>query len=407
MSPLSEVRARLTVLEKNRLVDGLLLASMPLGFLLFGAFLLFRFSPGAFGVHMAIIAAVLRFGVARENSRAVPAERDVHVSAEGVRVDGELIPRASIAEGSYQPRLREPSTIRLFDRRKRIVFEARAESEEQAQAMLRALGLDASQKRAEFRVAGRFAGPGAQGGMAALAMIGVLATRFFLETGPGPFFALLAVLGLLAVIPSTMTVGVDGVLVRWLWQRRFIPMAEIVAAHAEGETAIRLELEGGREELIPIVSRKRRGGVFTERRDMILARIREAKESHRSPTTGADVAALVGRGTRSLDEWKKALSSLTADNASYRQAALRDEDLWRLVEDPRASEDARAAAALLLRRGLDEPGRARVRIAAEATASPKLRVALEAATAPGDEVALEALDELDVTPLRAAGAGGR
>jgi hypothetical protein len=39
----------------------------------------------------------------------------------------------------------------------------------------------------------------------------------------------------------------------------------------------------------------------------------------------------------------------------------------------------------LLRNALDAEGRARVRIAAEATASPKLRIALDAAVSDSDE----------------------
>jgi hypothetical protein len=179
-------------------------------------------------------------------------------------------------------------------------------------------------------------------------------------------------------------------------------MSDIVTIHAEGPTRIRLELTGGRVEIISTASAKQRSrtGVFTERRDMILARIREAWQTHRARGPGADVATIVARGTRSLEEWKKALATLESADAGYRQAALREEDLWRVVEDPRASEDARAAAALLLRKGLDEPGKARVRVAAEATASPKLRVALEASISDDDAAALAALDEVEVKALR-------
>ena len=68
--------------------------------------------------------------------------------------------------------------------------------------------------------------------------------------------------------------------------------------------------------------------------------------------------------------------------------------LTKVVEDPTASGDVRAGAAVALRTRLDEEGKARVRIAAEATASPQLRVALEAVAGESDEVAGEALAEL-------------
>ena len=79
----------------------------------------------------------------------------------------------------------------------------------------------------------------------------------------------------------------------------------------------------------------------------------------------------------------------------------------RVLGDARASEDARAAAALLLRKGLDAPGKARVRVAAEATASPKLRVALEASISEDDEAALAALDHVEVKALRAGASEDR
>lgn len=67
----------------------------------------------------------------------------------------------------------------------------------------------------------------------------------------------------------------------------------------------------------------------------------------------------------------------------------RGEDLWRVVEDTTAPEDARAGAAIALR---NEAGaHPRLRVAAEAVASPRLRVALERAADPEAEEA--ALDE--------------
>jgi hypothetical protein len=373
---------------------------LPVGLLVFGAFLLFGFSPGAFGIHLAVVASVVRFAIARENSRAKRVSRHIQVAADGVRADGELLPRKLIAEGYYQPRP-TGATVRLFDRHKRIVFEARVDTEEQAQEILRALGLDASQKRTEFRVVSPVAARQDLSLAAAGAILAILAANIgWLHAGPGVFLTALALVSFLSLWPTKVVVGVDGVLVSWLWRKQFIPMAEIVAVSADGSNRILLERSGGRREIIAVGSHKARGGVHTERRDLVLARIREAWQSHRSRKTGADVATIVARGERTLDDWKRALATLESGDAGYRQAALREEDLWRLVEDPRAGEDARAAAALLLRKGLDEPGRARVRVAAEATASPKLRIAFEAATAPDDEAAFAALDE--VKPPRAA-----
>ena len=61
------------------------------------------------------------------------------------------------------------------------------------------------------------------------------------------------------------------------------------------------------------------------------------------------------------------------------------------VEDPSVGEDARAGAAWVLRRGLDDAERQRVRVAADATASPELRASLEATLDEAEENMEESL----------------
>src|SRR5262249_47139974 len=82
------------------------------------------------------------------------------------------------------------------------------------------------------------------------------------------------------------------------------------------------------------------------------------------------------------------------EDASYREARVPRERLWRLVEDPGVDGATRARAAVAL--SGDAEGRERLRVVAEATASPKVRVALER-TAEGHEDArvAEALAELE------------
>src|SRR5439155_21291620 len=53
--------------------------------------------------------------------------------------------------------------------------------------------------------------------------------------GALPFLLLTYGLGLLQMAaPVHVAVGADGVLVRWVWQRRFIPIAEVASAQAMG-----------------------------------------------------------------------------------------------------------------------------------------------------------------------------
>lgn len=407
---MGDFRTRLVVLEKNRTVDNVFRGLIGLGALLFVVAIAAHIPLFVLGLHLSVISALLRWGVVRQNAYAKPVERAVEASRSGVTADGALLERARIADGWYQPRApvkswlkKRPatSTVQLVDKRKRILFESEVESEEQAVQMLNALGLSASQKRAEFRGASDIGAT--QGRMfafgvsIAIAIAAMMAFSTGHHVNPSFPMVLLAVpFSLLSAFPSKITVGVDGILMRWLWRKRFVPMSRVVSATADGSTRIRLELTDGSFQTIYTANNKRSGGVYTQHRDLVLARIREAMRAYREMGPGADVATLVARGERTPAEWKKALSALGENDASYRQAAIREEDLWRVVEDPRAAADARAGAAHLLRKGLDADGKARVRVAAEATASPKLRVALEAvaANAGSDEAVEEALDAL-------------
>jgi hypothetical protein len=93
--------------------------------------------------------------------------------------------------------------------------------------------------------------------------------------------------------------------------------------------------------------------------------------------------------------WLADIASLRSGAPQYRESAMRDEDLWEIVESSSAPEDARAAAALLLRGDEeDAPARARLRIAADAIVSPKLRVAIEAAASSDVAAAEDALEDV-------------
>lgn len=110
----------------------------------------------------------------------------------------------------------------------------------------------------------------------------------------------------------------------------------------------------------------------------LVARIREAHAAYRaSPAT---TATALDRGGRTTAEWMAHARGLREDAATYREAKLPDEQLWSIVEDASASATERAGAALALRSDLNDTGRKRLRVAAEACAEKRLRVALESAT---------------------------
>lgn len=117
-----------------------------------------------------------------------------------------------------------------------------------------------------------------------------------------------------------------------------------------------------------------------------------ARAAARAHGTSAVRVALL-RGGRDVKTW---LADLRAEEqATYRAASLSEDDLFALLEDPKASDELRAAAAARLAK-LDAP---RLRIASEGVAAPKVRVAVDAALANDEEALAKALDEISFTHL--------
>ena len=89
---------------------------------------------------------------------------------------------------------------------------------------------------------------------------------------------------------------------------------------------------------------------------------------------------------------------------SYRDRAMPAiEELWKMVEDPACAPDRRVAAATTLRGALDDDGRTRLRVAAEATAAPRVRIALTAAAEDDDDKLAQALDDVTADAGQRAG----
>jgi len=392
-----EIAASLPVLHPNRVLKALALAAMILGPVAVAAFAARVFPPGVLGVHAFLAGFALFRFVTRFNFRPVRKRESLRVSADGVRVGDVTVPRSAIHSGFYQPRVAvrpgaPGSTLRLLDRGGKVLVEVEVESEDQAIEMLAALGLDAAQKRARFRVANPiFATKWRQLALFASLFAGAAA----LGASP-PFIGLALVpILLLAVTPAHVDVGVDGLLVRWLWRKRFVPMSAIRSVESEDERLLKITLTSG--EVVTVYTslpRRGSGGQSAVHHDSILARIHEARRVYAERGTAVDASALVARGSRDRAAWAEALARLAVDGGSYREGVVRAEDLVRVVEDPRAPADARAGAALVLHKSGDAEMRARVRASAEAVASPRLRVALDAAG--GDDLAAaeRALTEL-------------
>ncbi len=220
----------------------------------------------------------------------------------------------------------------------------------------------------------------------------------------GAAVAALAIGG--TMMSGKVDVGADGILLRWLTRRTFIPIADIesVRMHQQpsfrGMTAV-LEIvrKNGPSKVIVVgsINRGRRydeanAGVL-RRADALAERIREAIADR--DAAAADPVRLPARGARTADVWLADLRKVGSRDDYRADAAPDVHALFRVVEDPAKDAATRAAAAAVLGPTLDDEGRKRLRVAASASAAPKLRVALEAAAGKDDEALKEALAEIE------------
>lgn len=199
---------------------------------------------------------------------------------------------------------------------------------------------------------------------------------------------------------ARVLVGADGVYLRRLLRApRFISFRDLDDVTLEASD-ITLRLVDGSSLSVHYPGDDRGGEPAA-----LVARIREAHAAYRAAPPSS--AHRLGRGGRSTSAWIEHARSLREDSTTYRAAAVPDEQLWRIVEDAAASPAERAGAALALRRDLDDAGRARLRLAAEACAEDRLRVALETATSEDDAALALALEPLDDVPAPRTGVKAR
>ncbi len=300
--------------------------------------------------------------------------------------------------------------VRLTSRRLRV-FDLVVPSADDGRHILEALGQGVAQATAIF--------PAIPGGLrfrlwaGARGVLGMLGTLVLAVAAMRPPFTanplLVFALGYFAVIAlqvlSTrcqVIVGNDGIAVRKpLRGQRFVPFREILDLHRDGREIV-YQVAGERSvRRLTLVDRRRRGGAEAKVAAMALVqRVNEARrrihDNHALPTRN-----LLVRGSSSRQDWLQRLGQLSDEAATFRTAAVPQDQLWSVLGDAAETAEVRAAAALALRHQLDDGGRARVRLAAESSAEPPLRRVLTAVTGE-DEVALdEALDGLDAVALRA------
>jgi hypothetical protein len=363
-------------------------------------------------VMMAIFAAVIApptaFAVHVLRRFSPPGGGRVEVHDDGLHVDGRLaLARDTLVRAVVA---RDAGGVTVSIRRKQgFVAVVEVGSVEEGNALVRALGLSAEQALATFHVDSAVTQR-----LPPWAIYPYLALFPFLILPPiflhhawiaallgAPWYA-----ALIASSASTrITVGLDGVLVRWLWRRELIRYADLRAVDHDGER-LHFHLEGGRRASFAVAwtaSRFDPQGSgetgFASRGaylDALVARIREAVGARGAAEERTRAVLL--RKRRDIDTWMGALRALLARGArDFRDAATSPEDLWRTVEDGGADPATRAAAAVALGPALAGAEKERLRGVARVVVAPRLRVAMEAVADGDDERVREALAELEAS----------
>lgn len=329
--------------------------------------------------HPLILGLAALGWVWNRNPKPTAEPTTVRANRDGMRIGAEFVPHARVRDAYVLPRRPKPA-VRLNRRGVAPPIEIVVENEAEGRRLLHAMGFDASQTVAHFRVMSRAMAHRGRLFAAYVLLIvlggllGSLGAALHIEA---PLVSLLGIVFLsiaaVALAPSRLDVGADGILIRWLGRRRFIDYAEVelVTRFDAGFGRSRmggvdLLLKSGESVRVPVGTPRWADG----RIDILEERIKEAMDTFSRGHAEAD-ASVLGRGERALSDWITALRSIgTGANAAHRIAPVPGERLWRILEDASASHAARAAAAVALGPTLDDDGRARVATAAEATAAP-------------------------------------
>lgn len=314
--------------------------------------------------------------------KAVTADRA------GLRIGARFLPRSEITTGRLIPGRDSDPPRMVIGRRHRLAVTVEVSGLDEGRALLRALGLGASQSVATFKALSPLITKRPYLVLFASLLINVplqLFGRLTLHSeGPVLVWVLLLLGSLSLSIPlmvrTRVLVGADGIELRWLWQKRFLAFRDIarIATYAKGSglsksSGVEVVLESGKSIRLAISNQHR----LHDSALMLQERIDEAKSAYRAGGTES-AAALLGRGGRGIGEWITSLRALGAGaNLDMRTAPVPRERLFRVVEDLARDPTSRAAAAVALGTELDDDGRARLRAAARATVAPKLRFALE------------------------------
>jgi hypothetical protein len=359
-------------------------------------FAIFGVSMGAPALAVFLIHGLV-FGVfgfvhaVRRNVGASAAPTPVTVDDLGIRVGSELVvERARVRRGVVLQQ--GAKTVVRFDAGDRLSLPVDLEvpNVEEGRRVLEAMGHDVTQRAVSLSALSRFLTTAQWKlslGMIAAFCVAVLPV-WALGKHPMTFGISAALMGLvslsLARIRTTVLVGADGVSVKWLTSKRTIPYSEVHGVSlrerrsgTKRQTGVEVVLDGGEVIWLPV---SQAGARWDDGEASVLfEQLRAALDSYRARST-TDESVVLARGARSMGEWIRSLRRLGAGaDVDMRTAPVSSESLLRILEDPSRSQVERAAAAVALSDGSGEPERARLRVAAKSTVSPKLRFAIEKA----------------------------
>jgi hypothetical protein len=374
------VRHPVALLRRNMPFLGFMLGTLLLGTCL--AFAGHTLESTLAGIFCMVWSGVITPFVIARNPFPRPRQTFAVADDRGLAIEGlPFMERSRILQAYVQPGPTGSVLQIMIAGRGTLVLVSRPEH---AAAIVRSLGVDASRKTATIAarspVSAWVAWPG---GFALVVAVFVGAINFLRDAYGGPAciaaLAVWAVLLLLWSWPARVTIGADGVEVRWLGRRRYYAFSEMMAPKIEGRA---VHLDFPRKRSVTLVAKKSYDAESRQGADDQALAMRLLEAYSCSTSAGdRDPSLQLARGGRTVRDWLSHLDAIGARrHEGYRSASLTDEQLEGIVLDPGASPTRRAGAAAVLARSR-RPGapdvRAEIARAADACAHPRLRVALD------------------------------
>ena len=362
------------------------------------------------GVGILVANAVLGCFLAWQRARWPAQQGRISADVEGLRVDDQLvIPARDIvrvlvaaARGTEANTLGPEVVVHH-----RVLHAVRVAVPDlaTAQALRAALGHDVLHRAVHLQVDSFSASRLSRVALALLALLAslgsvlvamascALGTEWSLIgilVGPGVLLAL--------ALPRRVTIGRDGLLLRWGWRRQWVPLSSVRSVRRVGSGLSIERVDAGPLEMDAtlavdpvaeeLTSRRGRAVWMDNLMDQLEMALRARDEAPEAPRESDALRA----GDRDVAAWRAELLALGAPRVEhYRAGALRVDDLWRTVEAHDTDAELRVAAAVALGPSLDAAGRVRIEQLATRTAEPALKQALEATATDDTDAQLRAL----------------